>query len=34
VFLGAHGAYFGMLAKLDRIKAVAAENVWIDPQGY
>jgi metallo-beta-lactamase class B len=34
VFLGAHGAYFGMLAKLDRIKAGAKENVWIDPQGY
>jgi metallo-beta-lactamase class B len=34
VFLGAHGAYFGMLAKLDRIKAGAKENVWIDPEGY
>jgi metallo-beta-lactamase class B len=34
VFLGAHGAYFGMLAKLDRIKAGAGENVWIDPSGY
>jgi metallo-beta-lactamase class B len=34
VFLGAHGAYFGMLAKLDRIKAGARENVWIDPAGY
>jgi metallo-beta-lactamase class B len=34
VFLGAHGAYFGMLAKLDRIKAGAKENVWVDPQGY
>jgi metallo-beta-lactamase class B len=34
VFLGAHGAYFGMLAKLDRIKAGARENVWVDPQGY
>ena len=34
VFLGAHGAYFGMLAKLDRIKAGAKENVWIDPSGY
>jgi metallo-beta-lactamase class B len=34
IFLGAHGAYFGMLAKLDRIKAGAQENVWIDPQGY
>jgi metallo-beta-lactamase class B len=34
VFLGAHGAYFGMLEKLDRIKAGAKENVWVDPQGY
>jgi metallo-beta-lactamase class B len=34
VFLGAHGAYFGMLAKLDRIKTGANESVWIDPSGY
>jgi metallo-beta-lactamase class B len=34
VFLGAHGAYFGMLAKLDRIKAGANDSVWIDPEGY
>jgi metallo-beta-lactamase class B len=34
IFLGAHGAYFGMLQKLDRIKAGAKENVWIDPSGY
>jgi len=34
VFLGAHGGYFGMLAKLDRIKAGAKENVWVDPKGY
>jgi metallo-beta-lactamase class B len=34
VFLGAHGAYFEMLAKLDRIKAGANESVWIDPSGY
>jgi metallo-beta-lactamase class B len=34
VFLGAHGAYFGMLAKLDRIKAGAKDNVWVDPKGY
>jgi metallo-beta-lactamase class B len=34
VFLGAHGAYFGMLAKLDRIKAGAKENVWVDAKGY
>jgi metallo-beta-lactamase class B len=34
VFLGAHGSYFGMLAKLDRIRTGAKGNVWIDPQGY
>jgi metallo-beta-lactamase class B len=34
IFLGAHGAYFDMLRKLDRIKAGAKENVWIDPNGY
>jgi metallo-beta-lactamase class B len=34
LFLGAHGAYFGMLEKLARIKAGATENVWVDPTGY
>jgi metallo-beta-lactamase class B len=34
VFLGAHGSYFGMLAKLARAKAGAGRSVWIDPQGY
>ncbi len=34
IFLGAHGAYFDMLAKLDRAKAGAGETVWIDPEGY
>jgi metallo-beta-lactamase class B len=34
IFLGAHGMYFGMLAKLDRIKSGAKENVWIDHAGY
>jgi metallo-beta-lactamase class B len=34
VFLGAHGMYFDMLAKLDRVKAGAKDNVWIDPKGY
>jgi len=34
VFLGAHGAYFGMLAKLERSKAGAGETAWIDPAGY
>lgn len=34
VFLGAHGAYFDMLAKLNRAKPGGEENVWIDPEGY
>jgi metallo-beta-lactamase class B len=34
IFLGAHGGYFDMLAKLERIRNGAKENVWIDPQGY
>jgi metallo-beta-lactamase class B len=34
IFLGAHGLYFDMLEKLDKIKAGAGESVWIDPDGY
>jgi metallo-beta-lactamase class B len=34
IFLGAHGAYFNMLAKLDRAKSGAGPSVWIDPDGY
>jgi metallo-beta-lactamase class B len=34
IFLGAHGAYFGMLAKLERAKTGAGDSVWIDPEGY
>jgi metallo-beta-lactamase class B len=34
VFLGAHGAYFEMLEKLQRAQAGARESVWIDPEGY
>ncbi len=34
IFLGAHGGYFGMLEKLQRIKPGAAEDVWIDPLGF
>jgi metallo-beta-lactamase class B len=34
VFLGAHGAYFGMLEKLDRVKATTDQSVWVDPEGY
>jgi metallo-beta-lactamase class B len=33
LFLGAHGAYFGMLAKHPKLKAGAA-NPFIDPEGY
>ena len=33
LFLGAHGAYFGMLAKLEKGKAGGA-NPFIDPAGY
>ena len=33
LFLGAHGAYFGLTAKYDRMKAGAA-NPFIDPDGY
>jgi metallo-beta-lactamase class B len=34
IFLGAHGSYFDMLAKLNRRSSPADESVWIDPQGY
>ncbi|HEV2425729.1 MAG TPA: MBL fold metallo-hydrolase [Terriglobia bacterium] len=34
VFLGAHGEYFDMLAKLKRANAGVGESVWIDPEGY
>ena len=33
LFLGAHGAYFGMKVKYERMKAGAA-NPFIDPDGY
>jgi metallo-beta-lactamase class B len=33
LFLGAHGAYFGMTAKYEKMKAGAA-NPFIDPDGY
>ena len=33
VFLGAHGGYFGMEAKLARMKE-GGENPFIDPAGY
>lgn len=34
IFLGAHGSYFSMLAKLDRAKGGGGTSVWVDPQGY
>ncbi len=34
IFLGAHGIYFDMLGKLDRIKQGATNVVWVDPKGY
>jgi metallo-beta-lactamase class B len=33
IFLGAHGGYFNMLAKLARVRAEGSA-VWIDPEGY
>ncbi|GAC1421910.1 MAG: subclass B3 metallo-beta-lactamase BJP-1 [Acidobacteriaceae bacterium] len=34
IFLGAHGAYFNMLPKLQRMQAGEGPAVWIDPTGY
>lgn len=34
VFLGAHGSYYGMEEKYQRMKAGAKENPFIDPEGY
>jgi metallo-beta-lactamase class B len=33
VFLGAHGAYFGLIAKYEKMKA-GGPNPFIDPEGY
>src|SRR3954452_2969894 len=33
LFLGAHGAYFGLLAKYEKMKA-GGHNAFIDPEGY
>ncbi len=33
IFLGAHGSYFGMLRKLERMPNEGAQ-VWVDPAGY
>jgi metallo-beta-lactamase class B len=34
VFLGAHGSYYGMIAKYERSKQKGVRNPFIDPQGY
>lgn len=34
VFLGAHGNYYGMLAKYERLEKKEPVNPFIDPQGY
>lgn len=34
IFLGAHGGYYGMLAKYEKMKAGATVNPFIDPEGY
>jgi metallo-beta-lactamase class B len=33
IFLGAHGAYFNMLAKIEKLKS-GGTNPFIDPAGY
>lgn len=34
IFLGAHGGYYGMAAKYEKMKAGAATNPYVDPEGY
>lgn len=34
IFLGAHGGYYGMKEKYERMRAGASANPFIDPQGY
>ena len=34
VFLGAHGQYFGLQAKLESLRVHPGSNPFIDPQGY
>jgi metallo-beta-lactamase class B len=34
VFLGAHGSYYGMIAKYERSKVGSKDNPFIDPAGY
>ncbi len=33
IFLGAHGIYFNMLSKLDRLPD-EGRSIWVDPKGY
>jgi metallo-beta-lactamase class B len=34
VFLGAHGAYYGMIEKHERARRDSSKNPFIDPEGY
>ena len=34
VFLGAHGGYYGMVAKYERMKKGEGPNPFVDPEGY
>lgn len=34
VFLGAHGSYYGMVEKYERLKKGSGTNPFIDPEGY
>jgi metallo-beta-lactamase class B len=34
IFLGAHGGYYGMIAKYERSKQETTKNPFVDPEGY
>ena len=34
VFLGAHGGYYSMIEKYERMKKSAEPNPFVDPEGY
>jgi metallo-beta-lactamase class B len=34
VFLGAHGGYYGMAAKYEKMKGGVETNPFVDPDGY
>jgi metallo-beta-lactamase class B len=34
VFLGAHGGYYGMVAKYERARKEPGRNAFVDPEGY